>query len=167
MTDSTSWATPSSSTVALPFDDPVINVIEKNPKMQILVPFILQEISSKYKNIINNGALKKNLYVMVINSLLKNPRVNLEYHKHIIIKVLDYFLTSSQISVNMNKDELVLRENAAKVLSKLVLSNNDLKYVNLKPHLFDMLCKKLVTLMDSFEVENYPIISAIFLVGRV
>lgn len=132
--------------------------------MQILVPFILQDISINYKKILQNGALKKNLYLMVINSLLKNPRVNLEYHKHVIIKVLDYFLTNPQISINKSRDELILRDNAAKVLSKLVLSNNDLKYVNLKPHLFDMLCKKLVTLMDSFENEYYPIISSIFLV---
>ena len=48
-------------------------------------------------------------------------------------------------------DELLLRENAAKMLSKIILSNNDMKYVNLKPHIFEILCKKLVMLVDSFQ----------------
>ena len=75
----------------------MIGVIEKNPKMQILVPFILHHISCNYDKIVNNGALKKNLYIMVIDALFKNPRVNLEYHKHIIIKMLDNFLTSPKV----------------------------------------------------------------------
>jgi len=132
--------------------------------MQILVPFIIQHITLNFEIINQNGALKKNLYVMVIDALFKNPKVNLEYHKHVIIKILDSFLCSPQISLNKNSDELILRENAAKMLSKLVISNNDMKYINLKPHLFDLLCKKLVTLIDAFQEENYSIISAIFLV---
>jgi hypothetical protein len=61
----------------------------------------------------------------------------------------------------VSNDELILRQNAAKILAKIVVSNDVVKYPNLKPHLLDMMKKKLVSLFDSFKSCNYPIISAI------
>lgn len=133
--------------------------------MQILVPFIIDHINKNYSKVILNGALKNNLYIMIIDALFKNVKVNLEFHKHIIIKVLDHFLTSPKISLNMNKNELILRDNAAKLLAKMILLNDDLKYVNLKPHLFDLLCKKLVMMVDGFKAQHYGIIHGIFKVS--
>jgi hypothetical protein len=118
--------------------------------MQILVPFIVDHISKNYDKIIHNGALKKNLYLMVIDALLRNSTVNLEFHKHIIITILDHLLTSPKISLNQSSNELLLRENAAKLLAKIVLLNDDVKYINFRPHIFDLLCKKLVILVDGF-----------------
>ena len=60
----------------------------KNPSMQILVPFIIQNIEKNYRSIVINGALKKNLYIMILDALFKNPKVNLEYH------VFSYFFTN-------------------------------------------------------------------------
>jgi TAF6 C-terminal HEAT repeat domain len=140
----------------------VIDVIQKNPKMQILVPFIIDHINKNYDKVVINGALKKNLYITIIDALFKNVKVNLEFHKHILIKILDHFLTSPKISLNVNKNELILRENAAKLLSKIILMNDDLKYINLKPHLFDLLCKKLVMMVDDFNEKNFGIIHGIF-----
>lgn len=40
-------------------------------------------------------------------------------------------------------------------------SNDNLKYINVRPHLFDLLCKELVIQVDSFEPENFTIIHAI------
>ena len=101
---------------------------------------------------------------MVIDSLLRNSKVNLEFHKHIIITILDHLLTSPRISLNSSLSELLLRENAAKLLAKIVLLNDDLKYINLKPHIFDLLCKKLVILVDGFQESNYSIVHGIFTV---
>lgn len=139
--------------------------------MQILTPFIINHIYKNYDKVVYNGALKKNMYIMVINALYKNPKVNLEYQvkdfnlnlkqKHLLIKILDNFLTSPKISLTENRDEIFLRENAAKMLSKIIMTNDDLKYTNLKPHIFDLLCKKLITLIDNFRERNYPIIFGI------
>lgn len=57
----------------------MIEVIQNNPSMQILTPFIINHINNNYSKIVYNGALKKNMYIMVIDALFKNPRVNLEY----------------------------------------------------------------------------------------
>ena len=135
--------------------------------MQILVPFIVDHISKNYDKIIHNGALKKNLYLMVIDALLRNSTVNLEFHKHIIITILDHLLTSPKISLNQSSNELLLRENAAKLLAKIVLLNDDVKYINFRPHIFDLLCKKLVILVDGFQESSYGIVHGIFTVSFV
>lgn len=72
----------------------MLSVIQKNSKMQILVPFIIDHINKNFDKVILNGAPKKNLYLMVIDALLKNSKVNLEFHKHIIVAILDHLLTS-------------------------------------------------------------------------
>merc|ERR1712054_223131 len=89
--------------------------------------------------------------------------IDLEYHHHIIIKVLDHFLTSSKLSINKNRDEILLRENSAKLLAKLAIENDDVRYPNLKPFLFKLLSQKLATLTSasSFTAENYPMIEGI------
>ena len=71
-------------------------------------------------------------------------------------------MTSPKISLNYNKDELILRQNTAKLLAKIILHSDDMKYINLKPHSFDLMCKKLVTLIDNFQERNYPIVFGIF-----
>ena len=139
----------------------VLDVIQKNPSLQILSPFIVTHINNNYKSVIINGALKKNLYVMILDSMFRNPKINLEYQNHIIIKILDSFITCPNISMNVNRDEQLLRENAAKLLAKLVVSNDDSRYPNLKPHLFNLLSKKLMTQIDSFKPSSYPIVHAI------
>ena len=52
---------------------------------------------------------------------MKNPKIDLEFQNQLIIKILDHFLTCPNISVNNNRDELILRENSAKLLAKLVI----------------------------------------------
>jgi hypothetical protein len=139
----------------------VLGVIQRNPSLQILSPFIISHINNNYKNVVINGALKKNLYVMILDSMFNNPKIDLEYQNHIIIKILDSFLTCPNISLNNNRDELLLRENAAKLLARLVVSNDDSRYPNLKPYLFNLLIKKLRTLIETFKSQSYPAIHAI------
>lgn len=101
---------------------------------------------------------------MVIEKFVVNPSVHLESQMHILIKILEGFLTNpiQKISINTSRDEILFRENAAKVLAKLVLGNEESKYPNLKLHLFELLKNKLTILAhNGFRPENYPIISAI------
>lgn len=58
----------------------VLSVMERNPSLQILVPFIVNRIEKNYDVPESKGYLKKNMYLMVINSLNNNRSVNLEYH---------------------------------------------------------------------------------------
>ena len=58
----------------------VLDVIQRNPRIQSLIPYIINHMTQNYKKIVLNGALKKNLYIMIIDSLIKNPKVNLEYY---------------------------------------------------------------------------------------
>lgn len=104
---------------------PVLNVMEKNPSLQILIPFIIHKIEQSYNSSENQSFSHKNLYLMVINSLNNNQWVNLEYHKHILLKILVYFLTgrpndsSHSLETVDCRDEMLLRENAAKLLARL------------------------------------------------
>lgn len=94
--------------------------------------------------------------------------------KHILFRILVYFISSPRVSEPKNYfEELVLRENAAKLLARLIekyfgfnLSNDNLKYINIKPHIFDSLCKSLVLLVDDFSPENFATIYAIMKVSE-
>ena len=59
------------------------------------------------------------------------------------------------------KDELLMRENAARLLARVATCNDTLKYINLKPHLFDLLCKELVVKVDQFEPDQFAVIHSI------
>jgi len=54
--------------------------MKNNRSLQILVPFIVNRIEKSYDVVEENSSAKKNLYLMVINSLNNNRYVNLEYH---------------------------------------------------------------------------------------
>jgi hypothetical protein len=54
--------------------------MKNNRSLQILVPFIVNRIEKSYDVVEENSSAKKNLYLMVINSLNNNKYVNLEYH---------------------------------------------------------------------------------------
>lgn len=154
--------------------------MEKNPSLQILVPFIVCRIENNYDSVEDNGFAKKNLYLMVINALNNNKWVNLEFHVR-----WDYSETS------IDKDSCLLfdcrheswwylgwqgwahserkcsqapSQNSCEVVVVLA-SNDDLKYSNLKPHLFELLCKQLLIQVDKFEADNFIIIHAILKVG--
>lgn len=58
----------------------VLEVMMKNPSMQVLVPIIIHNIERNYREVVVNGALKKNLYIMILDALYKNPKVNLEFY---------------------------------------------------------------------------------------
>lgn len=58
--------------------------MKKNKSLQILVPFIVNKIERNYDVSEENGAAKKNLYLMVIDSLNNNKYVNLEYHVEVV-----------------------------------------------------------------------------------
>ena len=48
--------------------------------MQNLMPFIIKNIEANHDCIVYNGALKKNLYVMVLESLFNNELVKIDFH---------------------------------------------------------------------------------------
>lgn len=101
-------------------------MIEKSPNVQHIMPFIIKNIEANYEAIVFNGALKKNLYVMIIDALFNNELIKIDFHvrpahqKHIIIKILVTFITSNKLSLNLNSDDLILRQNAARMLAKIV-----------------------------------------------
>ena len=90
------------------------------------MPFIVKNIEANYEAIVYNGSLKKNLYVMIIDALFNNELIKIDFHvraadqKHIIIKILVTFITSNKLSLNINSDDLILRQNAARMLAKIV-----------------------------------------------
>lgn len=106
--------------------DLVLNVIETSPNIQYIMPFIIKNIEENFEAVVYNGALKKNLYVMVIDALFNNELIKMDFHvgrlqqKHIVIKILVTFVTSNTVSLSINSDELILRQNAAKMLAKIV-----------------------------------------------
>lgn len=53
--------------------------METNPSLQILVPFIVNKIESKYDKTEKNGIMKKNVYIMVLDALESNRWVDLQY----------------------------------------------------------------------------------------
>lgn len=55
-------------------------MIETSPNIQFIMPFILKNIEENYEAIIYNGALKKNLYVMVIDALFNNELIKMDFH---------------------------------------------------------------------------------------
>lgn len=65
--------------------------------------------------------------------------------KHIIIKILVHFVTSNKVSLTKNSEELLLRDNAARLLAKIVLSNDHQSYPKLKHNLLTVLTKELMT----------------------
>ncbi len=90
------------------------------------MPFIIKNIEANYEAIVYNGSLKKNLYVMIIDALFNNELIKIDFHvlslhqKHIIIKILVTFITSNKLSLNINSDDLILRQSAARMLAKIV-----------------------------------------------
>lgn len=58
----------------------MLEVMQKNPSLQILVPFIVSRIENNYDAVEEKGFAKKNLYLMVINALNNNKSINLEFH---------------------------------------------------------------------------------------
>lgn len=153
----------------------MLNVIETSPNIQFIMPFILKNIEENYEAIIYNGALKKNLYVMVIDALFNNELIKMDFHvnffdqKHIIIKILITFVTSNTVSLSTNSDELILRQNAAKMLAKIVarysmiISNNDTYYPKLKHNILTLLTRELLTqLRYAATKDNYSVVFGIF-----
>lgn len=58
----------------------VLHVMQSNPSLQILLPFIINKIERNFDVQEESGYDKKNLYLMVIDALLNNKWINLEYH---------------------------------------------------------------------------------------
>ena len=54
--------------------------MKNNRSLQILVPFIVNKIEKLYDVVEEHGCTKKNMLLMVIDSLNNNRFVNLEYH---------------------------------------------------------------------------------------
>lgn len=62
----------------------MLNIIEKTPNIQHVMPFIVKHIEANYQAIVYNGSLKKNMYVMIIDALFNNELIKLDYHVRII-----------------------------------------------------------------------------------
>jgi hypothetical protein len=67
-----------------------------------------------------NGYKKKNFLLMTIEALLLNPKVNLEFHLHLVISILLKAVISAKISLNHNDFEYHFREKAAHLLGTFV-----------------------------------------------
>ena len=44
------------------------------------MPFIIKNIEDNYDAVVYNGALKKNIYVMILDSLYHNELIRMDYH---------------------------------------------------------------------------------------
>lgn len=58
----------------------MLGVIENNPNIQNIMPFIIKNIESNYDAVLYNGSLKKNLYVMIIDALFNNELLRIDFH---------------------------------------------------------------------------------------
>lgn len=58
----------------------MLNLIETSPSVQHVMPFMIKHIEENYNSVVYNGALKKNLYVMVLDALFNNELINLDFH---------------------------------------------------------------------------------------
>lgn len=83
--------------------------------------------------------------------------------KHIIIKILVHFVTSSKLSLTKNSEELLLRDNAARLLAKIVLSNDHQSYPKMKHNLLTVLTKELMTQLSvDLSTTQHSIVFGIF-----
>lgn len=171
--------------------------METNPSLQILVPFIVNKIESKYDKTEKNGIIKKNVYIMVLDALESNRWVDLQFQvrslytqKHALTEMLVRMIADdltdkpeanqrdalkgdsgakdqcNRTPANVTKkeslkdkprtdgerrykgcdsvrDEVLVRENAAKLLAKLALRNDQQKYLSYTPHLSSILVQHL------------------------
>lgn len=46
------------------------------------MPFMIKHIEENYDTVVYNGALKKNLYVMIIDAVFNNDLIKLDFHVH-------------------------------------------------------------------------------------
>lgn len=67
-----------------------------------------------------NGFEKKHLFLLTIEALFYNKRVNLEFHLHLLVQVLVKLMVSSRVSLNASDFEAAFREKAAALLARLV-----------------------------------------------
>jgi len=44
------------------------------------MPFIIKNIEANYDVVVYNGALKKNLYVMILDALFNNEMIKMDFH---------------------------------------------------------------------------------------
>lgn len=179
--------------------------METNPSLQILVPFIVNKIESKYDKTEKNGIIKKNVYIMVLDALESNRWVDLQFQvrslysqKHALTEMLVRMIAddltdkpeasqrdplkcdsgakdqSNRTPANATKkeslkdeprtdgerrykgcdsvrDEVLVRENAAKLLAKLALRNDQQKYLSYTPHLASILVQHLESQLSQSE----------------
>lgn len=60
--------------------------MEKSPNIQHIMPFIIKNIEANYDVVVYNGALKKNLYVMILDALFNNEMIDMDFH----VATVDY-----------------------------------------------------------------------------
>ena len=60
------------------------------------------------------------MFLLTIEALLHNNRVNLEYHLHFFVSILLNFLVSPTVSANQSELGVVFREKSALILAKVV-----------------------------------------------
>ena len=61
-----------------------MNIIETSPNVQHVMPFMIKHIEENFDSVIYNGALKKNLYVMIIDAMFNNNLIKLDFHVNIL-----------------------------------------------------------------------------------
>ena len=132
----------------------MIGILEKCGNVGLIMPHIIKHIYNSYLLISFNSCLKKNIFVMLLEAMLSNPSVRLDYHKHLVIKILVTFITSSKLSLNMNSDATILRQNAARLLAKVIASNDDSVYPKLKHNLATLLTRELATKLESSDESD-------------
>lgn len=152
----------------------MLNNLQKNTNINPLVPYILNYINKDYYLENNNGVQKKLIILKVIESLLYNQSINLEFHLHIIIQSLIHFIINSKLALNYSFQWVELRKMAGVCLSMIIFRYNE-KYIELQDNICNLLYQMLTDILlinpkaKNFEVKkdykfnhNYQSVYGIF-----
>ncbi|KAL4431524.1 hypothetical protein ABPG74_017229 [Tetrahymena malaccensis] len=139
----------------------ILNNLKTNSGLTSLLPFLLNYLYQDYDLENKNGVSKKYITLKILHCIILNTGINIEFHLHIIIKILIHFITASVLSTNKCVDEIQFREQSAQNLSYLI-NRFTFKYITLKQNICDTLLGILKETLNQ-KVLNYQVLLGIIM----
>jgi len=124
----------------------LLGVVGTMPGVEGAIPWLLG--SRGVDGAEYNGAAKRNLQNLLLGALLQNPLLPLGPLRHTLVATLLHALTSPRLSIQNNSDTLILRNQAALLLAKVLANNDDYASPKLRHSLFTLLSKQLLAILE-------------------
>lgn len=124
----------------------MLSNLQKYSDINSLIPFLLNFLHKDYHLENNNGIAKKMILVQVIEALLYNQFLNLEFHMHIVIQILVHFIVHPNLSLNYSFQCMDLRKLSAVCLTMIVFRYNE-KYIELQDNICNLLYQTLIDIL--------------------